>query len=380
MHSGGPFFLERENEQMKKRNFDRRCIVRTANALLEHYRQIRKPPIDLCRRHLESHWQEIERQERRLQKAKQKSLTSANRTCQKQLHRALQRLIHDENILVTQIESALEPRQTPSLRTLYDELHTLTEEFEHYEFDLWTKTISVFTDEIILEDVNLGTFEIRLAWTKLREGQDFDYEVIAQSPNPAANSEETIHPHVESRSLCEGDGSQAIASALKQGRVCDFFLIIHQILKTYNSGSAYVQIENWSGVPCMECGDINPQQDCCDCNQCEGTLCDTCVGYCEDCQMPRCMECMTRCFECESHFCGSCVECCEECDESFCHTCLNEDLCPTCLEEKANEEENEEETINLSKSEPIQVPADQSRQETDPAIHTVCVGETVVAS
>ncbi len=64
--------------------------------------------------------------------------------------------------------------------------------------------MSVTTEAIVLENIELGTFEVRLHWKRI--GERRCYEVVAREPNPAGESSETTHPHVRGEQLCEGDG------------------------------------------------------------------------------------------------------------------------------------------------------------------------------
>ena len=91
--------------------------------------------------------------------------------------------------------------------------------------------------------------------------------------------------------LCEGEGRPLIRQALRQGRLADFFLIVRQILATYNSGSAYVQLDQWSGRDCPDCGtSLNEDESIC-CTDCETDVCGECAGDCSACGSSVCGEC-----------------------------------------------------------------------------------------
>ena len=70
----------------------------------------------------------------------------------------------------------------------------------------------------------------------------------------AAGDEEVTHLHVHDRTLCEEDGRVPIRSALRQGRLCDFFLLVQQVLQTDNAGSAFVRLEDWDSKSCANYG------------------------------------------------------------------------------------------------------------------------------
>lgn len=135
-------------------------------------------------------------------------------------------------------------------------------------------TVSAVTEEIVLEGVDLGRFEIALKWDKL--GCSQPYAVIALDPNPAASSSDTTHPHVQDGSLCEGDGRMPIRQALRQGRLLDFFIMVRQVLETYNAASAYVSLDQWHGIDCHDCGRLVAGDDRYTCERCEVDVCGDC--------------------------------------------------------------------------------------------------------
>jgi hypothetical protein len=121
--------------------------------------------------------------------------------------------------------------------------------------------------------------------------------------NPAATNDSVTHPHVDGEALCEGEGRQPIRRALEQGRLLDFFVIIANLLRTYNSDSPYVSLSDWHGVECFDCGT---------------TVCDDERWTCEKCDTTVCGECYSNCPECDGIFCDACVTRCEGCDENHC--------------------------------------------------------------
>jgi len=59
---------------------------------------------------------------------------------------------------------------------------------------------------------------------------------------------------VREEDLCEGEGRGPIQKAIRQGRFYDLFVLINQILQTYNGDSAYVPLSRWEGSSCPDCG------------------------------------------------------------------------------------------------------------------------------
>ena len=122
-----------------------------------------------------------------------------------------------------------------SIQEIVQDFIPLSEEFDDFKIDMPNQTVSVTTEPIVLEETQLGPFEIRLHWERI--GERPAYYVVALEPNPSRESEDTTHPHVKSDHLCEGEGQLPIDQALRSGRLLDFFQIVAGILRTYNSGS-----------------------------------------------------------------------------------------------------------------------------------------------
>ena len=123
------------------------------------------------------------------------------------------------------------------------------------------------TAPIELEGFYLGRFEIRLQWERIH--QSSAYRVVALDPQPSSQRKEVTHPHVSSEYLCEGEGRLAIRSALDQGRIGDFFLIVLNLLRTYSPGNAYVELEDWDGVSCSNCDASCSSDELYSCHSCE---------------------------------------------------------------------------------------------------------------
>ena len=127
----------------------------------------------------------------------------------------------------------------------------MADEFEAVDIDLGEHELSVTTDRIVLEGINLGSFKIRLDWHLL--GFSSAYRVMALDPNPAAKNEDITHPHVQDGNLCEGEGRSAVQAALEECRLYDFFLLVSRLLHTYGRGKP--SRTNWTasraGRPAM---------------------------------------------------------------------------------------------------------------------------------
>lgn len=181
------------------------------------------------------------------------------------------------------------PRKIASQGDIYQDLLALDEEFPEVQIELAEYQICVTTEPVILEGIHLGPFQIRLDWQQLKATHP--YRVVALEANQAASNEEITHPHVNGELVCEGDGRVAIARSLAEGRLYDFFLMVDLLLHTYAPGRAYVELENWHGAPCHDCGSVIDEENCCSCCRCEETVCCDCGVCCSICDQSYCCGC-----------------------------------------------------------------------------------------
>lgn len=229
--------------------------------------------------------------------------------------------------------------ELPSQRFLYEELVAVREEFEDFEFDLRKNTLSITTDDIQLEGIELGRFRIQLDVPELSRGAHC-YRVIALSPNRAASRDDATHPHVVDHELCEGDGALPLQMALRSGRLCDFFVIVDRILQTYNSSSAYVSLNSWEDdATCECCGDRVPEYSRYYCDACEHDTCEECATSCSHCGSSACDSCIERCPDCDKRSCAACLTSCRVCQQRCCPDCQTDSLCEDCDAPETHDEE-----------------------------------------
>lgn len=238
------------------------------------------------------------------------------------------------------IDDLLKPRTppdtVPSLRNLYDELVALYDEYETVRIDRRTAALAVRTDPIVLDGMGLGPFEIQLCWSALPESQC--YSVVALQPN-RSGGEGYTHPHVLNERLCEGDGRLPIQRALAEGRLGDFFQIVTRVMDSYNSESAYCQLEDWDGRDCVSCGHSVSGDETYLCARCGDPLCFDCYERCDDCDETFCSQCVTPCASCEDVYCRGCLHTCPQCRGETCDTCRQPDQrCRNCTGADATEE------------------------------------------
>lgn len=256
-----------------------------------------------------------------------------------------------------------------SVGEIYRELLALEQEFDNLQIDLQARTMSVVTEPIVLEHVDLGRFEILLRWD--RPDDELIYDVVALDANSASTDSDITHPHVREQQLCEGDGRLPIRLALLQGRLLDFFVLVRQVLNTYNADSAYVQLDRWHGRGCPDCGLVVHADDSTCCERCDSDICNECSSCCRDCGRSCCSECRAMCPACEQDHCRLCLRKCSRCGSGVCPSCLTSGVCPNCQENQGDDQNDQgqrhEECQSETTSEHVEAP-----------LQPVCLGEAVV--
>ncbi|MCC6681647.1 MAG: hypothetical protein IT445_12160 [Phycisphaeraceae bacterium] len=228
-----------------------------------------------------------------------------------------------------------------------------------WRFEAEERTLSVWTEPIELEGLYLGTFEIKLFLAEIGlTARRLPFRCIALDPHSPAGNEHITHPHVSDDYLCTGEADAALNASLGVGRLADFFLMVRQILRTYNPESPYVAIEHWEAELCPDCGYAMCEDEQYFCEQCERYYCDSCMSGCNCCQSSFCRGCLHQCEFCDESVCKECMLSCAKCGIACCQSCLDDDLCPNCKEEQEQQDgddednPNEGEERNTSKEQP----------------------------
>jgi hypothetical protein len=301
------------------------------------YHQRRKTEAMMSLSRLNESLDELRQLLRRFQWAQQRSMQAAMTSQIDQAGRQMRILSCQFGEIQHQLDDC--QQAPPKLADVLAELTQAEDEFDQaVKFERAAKTLSLTTDRIVLEDLDLGRFEIQMRLDELgRASQGRAYQVIAKEPNPASGNDHVPHPHVSHDTLCEGDAMAAIRSSLVAGRLCDFFTLVRSVLTTYNPDSPYVRLDEWDGTPCYDCGASIGSDDLFFCERCEHDYCESCIGSCRVCGTTSCYECMTRCESCDRMYCEACGGSCDECGESVCKSCLIEcsacgsKVCDACL-------------------------------------------------
>jgi hypothetical protein len=230
----------------------------------------------------------------------------------------------------------------------------LDQEYDSLDIDLKELTLAVTTEPIKLEGVFLGPFEVRLDLKQLTQAPA--YRVVAPAPHPAAGNSGVTHPHVQDEFLCEGEGRAPIRAALDDGRVLDFFTLVCQVLRSYGRGSAYVELEDWEGDPCQDCGASVHAEDRSYCHRCDARLCEECAHDCCGCDHGFCAACLSKCPGCQKRFCDDCLSPCTSCKRVMCSECLEDDLCEECHAKRQHDRDRAAGAEDESQSDPGQPP------------------------
>jgi hypothetical protein len=274
----------------------------------------------------------------------------------------------------TLARSRVAPSPAVSLDGVVAELRQLAEEFEDVRFDLRNGRVVAVTPPIELEGIALGPFAIELHVQRLshRPPDASCFTCNALQPNPASSNSSVTHPHVQDGQLCAGDATAPIASALRQGRICDAFCLVRSVLQTYNAGSPYVALDEWEGTPCADCGrSSSPDQSSC-CEHCEQDYCDGCMSYCDGCDGSCCRGCLERDEEAHVELCPSCRTTCTDCDRIVRRGDVDPSgRCSTCRAdaeaEQADEDEDESQTQVVQPEDHDDTPNSNANDDPTPA-------------
>jgi hypothetical protein len=280
-----------------------------------------------------SAWQRCEELGRQLGRARQRGWSLAAAALEGDLRYARARVHAELEELDRQLAPATGYARAASATDIHRDLSVLGDEFSDWSCDRAQKTLSVTTAPIELEGIYLGPFEIRLHWDRMRRDAADTYRVIALDPRPSATRDDVTHPHVREEELCEGEGRQPIRRALAEGRVLDFFLLVSNVLKSYNPASPFVSLADWFAESCADCESLVDDEERWVCSKCENSLCAECQRQCANCGDSFCSDCVGSCSGCRDQICQSCLQRCGKCRALRCSGCLDElERCNNCHE------------------------------------------------
>jgi hypothetical protein len=282
-------------------------------------------------------WHRFRQASARLAVVRARKWQAATALAVEDLDRTCDRLIDHLREALRQAVSQSSRPPRASVRDILSDLQALEDEFPAASWDRRAKTLSVTTESITLEGIELGRFQIVLQYDRL--GNHRPYWVDALDPHPATGDSTTVHPHVRGDDLCEGDASGALKSALRQGRFFDFFVVVNQVLHTYNKDSPYIPLSRWEGTVCEGCGTTVDDDDLLACELCHSETCSDCSTSCPGCYRTLCGDCRSHCAACGDTHCAGCLKTCSDCSDDYCSHCLREELCHTCQKTREEKEE-----------------------------------------
>jgi len=289
------------------------------------------------------YWERYCQAARRVNRVFVKNWPAALPVALEELERVSESLVQQVRSIVGLAKAEIALRSSVSLRDILLDLEALDDEFPEVRWDRQEKTLSVVTEPVELKGVELGRFEILLEYSHL--GRTKPYRILALDPNPAAADSTTTHPHVRDEDLCEGDGRAPIQKALRQGRFYDVFVLINQILHSYNKDSPYVSLSHWEGTRCPGCGSTVSDDDTTCCEECHAATCSDCSSSCSKCYRSLCSGCQDRCGACSDTFCRDCLAGCPGCSDDYCASCLENGRCEDCRELDPDEDEEADEEV-----------------------------------
>ncbi len=349
---------------LQRPSLSRALLLRVARQLQERVVAAARQPAPAT--FPDAGWEELQKLRRQTHKALQHELAAAAAELQRQQQRTVQRLLRELDAWCTARESA-DTRLTRcnSVDEIYRDLLNLEAEFDEVRIERREQRLTVRTESIALDGIDFGAFDIVLNWGDIGDGTP--YEVVAVTPLRCAADESVTHPHVQSDMLCAGDGKVPIDRALARGDLFGFFVIVRQVLQTYNESSAYKSLDEWFGADCPRCG---------------GSLHEDNSGECELCHADICADCYDCCTTCGDYVCHDCSDLCQDCEEPVCQHCSQSAdpddgrLCKECAETRAEQETETtltQEEPDAHANETTETPAESG---TGTAVYARCLVET----
>jgi hypothetical protein len=177
--------------------------------------------------------------------------------------------------------------------------------------------LEVTTKPIVLEDefghaVNFGEMKISYdVASVLRK-----IHVCPYGDGVYESDGDYFHPHVGSgNDVCLGAAEEPIANAHKRNALFDIFIIIEEVLKTYNSKSPYATLGNWNGIACDHCGSYTEIVN--KCTICGDEVCNECATL----YMNSSGDYYTACFTCAHEKQNRCSN--KKTDGTLCNNMFN---------------------------------------------------------
>ena len=166
----------------------------------------------------ETAWSQCARLARQINKAAGRGWTLAAGCRRRELAYAIATCRSRLEQVACELDGRDIPVRLPTPRELFGDLIALEDEFDEVRWDR-KGILSVVTEPVILDSIDLGRFEIALDAGCGPHREWGSYEVIALDANPAASDSEVTHPHVQAGQLCgTGQSDEGTGGSTKQDR------------------------------------------------------------------------------------------------------------------------------------------------------------------
>jgi len=167
-----------------------KILLRTAERISSHLQRLRASPVSIDLP--DGDWAQCRSLIHQIDLCANRNWTHAGGLIKDCLERALERCSDRLREIAREVSGSGRLAPIQSDREVFKDLVALSDEFEGVTIDGSSQTVSVTTDPIVLEEIDLGPFVIRLHLDRI--GERRPYEVVALAPNPAGESSETTHP------------------------------------------------------------------------------------------------------------------------------------------------------------------------------------------
>jgi hypothetical protein len=193
---------------------------------------------------------------------------------------------------------------------------------ENYNPRIDMNAITVGTDEIIIEGINFGEFDVSIL---THQSSFYINQIIRyKALTPVYPSRKYVgdfppryvHPHVhESGSACWGQLNNVVHFQLETGNLVDVVASSRDFLNNHTLGHAPVPLQFWDSVraPCEDCGTRLLPKEIKVCEECREVFCNSCIRRCANCKVYVCNLCSTLVnngsgSQIKLPFCSECLE------------------------------------------------------------------------
>jgi hypothetical protein len=136
----------------------------------------------------EADWTDCRSLLQRIHQCRNRNWNHAAELLQERVERALSRCSEPLQETSRQVPASGRRPYVQCPHEISRDLVALADKFEKMTIDASNRTLSVTTEPVVPEEINIGRFEIRQHWNRI--GERRPYEVVAVQPNSAGQSRE----------------------------------------------------------------------------------------------------------------------------------------------------------------------------------------------